>query len=133
MAKTFTNTIRVYIEDTDAAGIMYHPNHMKFFERSRTEMLRECGFTKTTMERDYQLLFVIKDMSIDYKAPAFMDDLLEVQTALESHTATRLIFIQEIYRSQKLVASAKITVVCVNKEYKPSPLPELLLTQLTTL
>ena len=132
MAKTFTHSIRVYIEDTDAAGIMYHPNHMKFFERSRTEMLRDCGFTKTTMERDYKLLFVIKDMSINYKAPAFMDDLLEIKTTLESNTATRLIFFQEIYRSQTLIASAKMTIVCVNKDYKPTPLPELLLTQLTT-
>ena len=132
MAKLFTNTIRVYIEDTDAAGIMYHPNHIKFFERSRTEMLRDCGFTKTILEEDYDLRFVIKDMNIDYKSPAFMDDLLEVKTILEEHTSTRLVFFQEIYRSQTLVASAKMTIVCVGNTYRPAPLPKELLAKLTT-
>lgn len=130
MAKVFTHPVRVYIEDTDAGGIVYHPNYLKFFERARTEMLRTCGFSKTTLEQDYQLLFVIKNLSIDYKAPAFMDDMLEVQTTLDNHTPTRLHFVQEIYRSQSLLSSAKLTVVCVNKSYKPSALPKPLLQSL---
>ena len=128
--KKFTHTVRVYIEDTDAAGIVYYPNHLKFFERGRTELLREYGFTKTTLEADYDLRFVIKSTSIEYKAPAFMDDLLEVRTVLEKHTPTRLIFNQEIYRSQILIASGKMTVVCVNNTYKPAPLPPVLLGKL---
>ncbi len=130
--RIFTHTIRVYIEDTDAAGIVYHPNHLKFFERSRTEMLRECEFTKTTLDNDYDLRFIIKDISTNYKAPAFMDDLLEIKTTLEGHTPTRLLFAQEIYRSQTLIASAKMTIVCVNNAYRPAPLPALLLEKLTT-
>tara|TARA_R110002095_G_scaffold94253_2_gene82024 strand:- start:477 stop:887 length:411 start_codon:yes stop_codon:yes gene_type:complete len=129
--KTFKHSIRVYIEDTDAAGIVYHPNHLKFFERARTEMLRDCGFTKTRLEQEEQLLFVIKDTAIDFKAPAFMDDLLEVQTILENHKPTRFYFAQEIYRSQTLVASAKMTIVCVNKAYRPAPLPQQLIDQLS--
>lgn len=129
--KTFIHSIRVYIEDTDAAGIVYHPNHLKFFERARTEMLRDCGFTKTRLEQEEQLLFVIKEATVDFKAPAFMDDLLDVHTALEKHKATRFYFTQEIYRSQTLIASAKMTIVCVNKNYKPSPLPPSLVKQLT--
>ena len=80
--KIFTHPIRVYIEDTDAAGIVYHPNHIKFFERARTKMLRECDYTKTRLEEEEQLLFVIKTITVDYKAPAFMDDLLDVRTLL---------------------------------------------------
>lgn len=129
--KIFKHTVRVYIEDTDAAGIVYHPNHIKFFERARTEMLRECGYTKTRLEEEEKLLFVIKTITVDYKAPAFMDDLLEVRTILENHKPTRFYFSQEIYRSQTLIASAKMTIVCVNKTYRPASLPQSLIHKLT--
>ncbi|HBN22340.1 MAG TPA: tol-pal system-associated acyl-CoA thioesterase [Holosporales bacterium] len=129
--KIFKHTIRVYIEDTDAAGIVYHPNHIKFFERARTEMLRECGYTKTRLEEEEKLLFVIKTITVDYKAPAFMDDHLEVRTILDDHKPTRFYFSQEIYCSQTLIASAKMTIVCVNKAYRPASLPQSLINKLT--
>lgn len=129
--KIFKHPIRVYIEDTDAAGIVYHPNHIKFFERARTEMLRGCGFTKTRLEEKEKVLFVIKTITVDYKTPAFMDDLLEVHTFLEDYKPTRFYFSQEIYRSQTLIASAKMTVVCVNKTYRPASLPQSLIDKLT--
>lgn len=128
--KIFTHSIRVYIEDTDAAGIVYHPNHIKFFERARTEMLRECGYTKTRLEEEEKLLFVIKTITVDYKTPAFMDDLLEIRTTLDDHKPTRFYFSQEIYRSQTLIASAKMIVVCVNKTYRPASLPQELIDKL---
>ena len=122
--KTFSHMIRVYIEDTDAGGLMYHTNHIKFMERGRTEALRECGFTKVTMDEKYGLYFVVKTVEIDYKSPAYMDDLLEVQTTLLSVSKARMYFLQGIYRSQTLIASAKLTIVCINKDFRPEALPQ---------
>lgn len=121
--KTFTHPIRVYIEDTDAGGIVYHTNHIKYMERGRTEALRECGYTKITLDQTHKVYFVVKDIHIDYKAPALMDDMLEVRTTLESTSKARMFFLQEIYRSQTLIASAKLTIVCVNHSLKPEPVP----------
>ena len=117
------HSIQVYIEDTDAAGIVYHPNYLKFCERARTEMLRSCGLTKTNIEKDHGLKFVIKDTSMQFIAPSYLDDLLCVHTSIDDFTPTRLFFQQEIYRSDKLLTSATITVVCINNNYKPAKLP----------
>ena len=93
-------------------------------ERARSEALRSCGFTKTTLDATHQIYFVIKDIFIDYKSPAFMDDLLDIHTKLDSVSKARLYFHQDIFRDETLIATAKLTVVCINKTYKPTNLPE---------
>lgn len=121
--RLFSHTLRVYIEDTDAVGIVYHSNHIKYMERARTEALRECGLTKGSLTDEHGVYFVVKDIFIDYKLPALMDDLLEVRTFVDSISGARLYFIQEIYRSETLIASAKLTLVCVNTSHRPTNLP----------
>lgn len=124
MSYTFRHPIRVYVEDTDAAGIVYHTNHIKYMERGRTEAMRECGYTKVSLDNTHKVYFVIKDIQIDYKVPIVMDDLIEVRTTLDSVSRARLNFTQELYRDDNLMASAKLTVVCINKQYKPTNVPE---------
>lgn len=124
MPYTFRHPVRVYVEDTDAAGIVYHTNHIKYMERGRTEALRDCGFTKVSLDKTIQLYFVVKDIHIDYKVPILMDDLLEVRTTLDSVSKARLYFTQELFRDEVLMATAKLTLVCINKDLKPTPLPE---------
>ncbi len=124
MSFTFSHPIRVYVEDTDAAGIVYHTNHIKYMERGRSEALRECGYTKSTLDKTHKVYFVVKDIHIDYVAPAFMDDLLDVRTTLQSVSRARLNFLQELYRDDTLIATAKLTIVCINQSYKPTNVPE---------
>lgn len=130
MSHTFTHNIRVYVEDTDAAGIVYHTNHIKYMERGRSEALRTCGFTKTLLDKTLQVYFVVKDISIDYKTPAFMDDLLEVRTTVTSVSKARLFFLQELYRDDILIATAQLTIVCINRAYKPTLVPEAIISAL---
>ena len=123
----FNLTIRVYIEDTDAAGIVYYVNYLKFMERARTEYLRHIGFGHYLLTEDY--LFVVRKAQIDYKQPAKMDDELRV-TAKQGKAS--LLFEQCIYRQDTLLSRAEIDIACVAKQsLKPCALPTRLTELLT--
>jgi 4-hydroxybenzoyl-CoA thioesterase len=99
----FTFPIRIYIEDTDAAGIVYYVNYLKFMERARTEYLRHIGFGHYLLTEDY--LFVVRKVQIDYKQPAKMDDLLQVTARIIIKLGkASLQFEQHLYRQQTLLA-----------------------------
>ena len=118
----FSLNIRVYIEDTDAAGIVYYVNYLKFMERARTEYLRHIGFGHYLLTEDY--LFVVRKAQIDYKQPAKMDDELRVTAQIIKQGKASLVFEQCIYRQDTLLARAEINIACVAKEsLKPCALP----------
>lgn len=115
-------THRVYIEDTDQMGIVYHANHLRFFERARTELLRENGLSLTTMAI-YDTHFAIHDVHIRYIFPARLDDVLMIKTKCEQKKACGLLFRQLMYnQSEQLLSEATIQVVCVDKNLKPKRL-----------
>lgn len=120
----FSLPIRVYIEDTDAGGIVYYVNYLKFMERARTELLRSLGFGKAGANREgYQ--FVVHSAEIDYKKPAQLDDLLDVTATVVSVRGASVFFTQEVRREGVLLSNAKIKIACVDgASMRPMPIPQ---------
>jgi acyl-CoA thioester hydrolase len=105
--------VRVYWEDTDAGGIVYYANHLKFFERARTEWLRSLGVGQEALRRELGIGFVVAESRIRYLAPARLDDLLEVSVVLTRTGAASLEFAQQSRRDGALLAEATIRIGCV--------------------
>lgn len=119
----FSWPVRVYIEDTDAGGIVYYVNYLKFFERARTECLRSLGFDHYLTSAD-PVLFVVRHANVDYKQPARLDDQLMVSAAMSKIGRASLHFRQRITRAGVIIADAHIEVACVDQQHlKPRPLP----------
>ncbi|QIW16428.1 tol-pal system-associated acyl-CoA thioesterase [Pasteurellaceae bacterium RH1A] len=118
--------IRVYYEDTDAGGVVYHANYLHFFERARTEFLRQAGFSQQALFAE-NLAFVVKKMEIDYQFPARLDDLLQVETTILELKKASMVFLQRLYKEGQCLSQAKVTVASVNLEkMKPVALPSAL-------
>ncbi len=132
-ARWFTITVRVYYEDTDFSGIVYHANHLKFFERGRTDALRACGVVHSELlARDEPLAFTIRKMTTEWIAPARIDDLLEVRTAFTELRGARMALVQEMRRGEDLIARADVEAACMNFEGRPRRLPAEVLAKLAT-
>lgn len=115
--------IRVYYEDTDAGGVVYHARYLHFFERARTEYLRQLGFSQQNLLAD-SLAFVVKKMEIDYKIPARLDDLLRVQTKISELKGAKIVFYQQLWRDDNLLSEALVTVASVDlTKMKPIAIP----------
>ena len=125
---TFDLPVRVYYEDTDAGGVMYYPNHLKFCERGRTEYLRNLGFLNSTLMSEQGVLFVVRRVEADYLKPARLDDLLTVKTTLQSLKNTSFFMKQDIMRGDDHLFSMTVLLVCVNTDGKPVALPAALKT-----
>ena len=115
--------LRVYIEDTDAGGIVYYVNYLKFMERARTELLRSFGFDKSWIfEREH--MFVVQRIAADYVAPAALDDELQVSADVVRMGRAWLDFEQRIVRDGAALCAAEVRVVCVKKStMKPTAMP----------
>ena len=120
---TFNWPVRVYIEDTDAGGIVYYVNYLKFMERARTELLRSRGFDKAwILEQEH--MFVVKRMNADYLKPAVLDDDLRVSAAIIGSGRAWLDFVQQVCRGDEPLCHAEVRVVCVKKAtMKPAAMP----------
>ncbi|MCG8380426.1 MAG: tol-pal system-associated acyl-CoA thioesterase [Proteobacteria bacterium] len=132
MSKEFSWQVRVYYEDTDAAGVVFYANYLRYMERARTEWLRHVGFEHKYLQDEFGVLFAVKKLSIDYKKPGQLDDLLTVKSRLLERRGASLIFQQTISNSfDELLSQAEIKVACLNtKTLKASPIPENLVTEL---
>lgn len=117
--------IRIYYEDTDAGGVVYHARYAHFFERARTEMLREKGFEQQKLRKE-NIAFVVRKMTIDYLHPAKLDDLLTVETTITYVQLTSLAFLQRLINQQgKEICTAEIVIVSIDTfKMKPTRLPE---------
>lgn len=122
MANYFTFPIRIYIEDTDAGGIVYHANHIRFMERTRTEWLRASGIEHYWHQTDYN--FVVREISVKYLKPILMDDLLTVTARVISCKSASFSLQQEIYRGEILLASGEVVLACLGQDMRPRKLPE---------
>ncbi|MBT3457796.1 MAG: tol-pal system-associated acyl-CoA thioesterase [Thiotrichales bacterium] len=124
---------RVYYEDTDAGGVVFYANYLKFIERGRTEYLRELGFEQSIQAKEKNLVFVVKSLSADYLSPAFLDDMIEVQTSIKLINNASLIFAQKILNLEKntVLFNAEVKVVSVLKNnLKPCAFPQEILEKL---
>lgn len=120
------NSIRVYVEDVDLMGIVYHSNYLCYLERSRTEVLRKYNILLSELDTS-GILFAISELSIKYKVPARVDDLLTITTEVREVTACSLLFEQFIVNEKGLtICEAIVKVVCVNKDLKPRRLPDII-------
>ena len=120
-------TVRVYYEDTDAGGVVYYANYLKYIERGRTEHLRELGFELATIAEEIGLVFVVKSVKANYLLPAFLDDTIEVQTSIELVKHASLIFAHKITNIEKntVLFNAEVKVVSVLKNnLKPCAFPQ---------
>ena len=111
-----TLTARVYYEDTDAGGIVYHANYLKFAERARTEFLRFVGWDRLRVERELGIGFIVRHAEINYRAPAKLDDLLTVKTTVTAIGNTSMTMQQDIWRDDTVLAEIKIVIVAVSPE-----------------
>ncbi len=124
---------RVYYEDTDAGGVVFYANYLKFIERGRTEYLRELGFEQSIQTKEKNLVFVVRSLSADYLSPAFLDDMIEVQTSIKLIKNASLIFAQKILNLEKntVLFNAEVKVVSVLKNnLKPCAFPQEILEKL---
>ena len=128
MTNCFQFPIRVYIEDTDAGGIVYHANHIKYMERTRTEWLRALGFEHYWHQQDF--IFVVHEISVKYIKPIVMDDLVTVTARVISCKSASFCLIQHIYRDEILLASGEVTIACLSTDMRPRKLPENLRTMI---
>lgn len=119
-----TITVRIYWEDTDAGGIVYHASHVRFFERGRTEYLRALGISQSEMAAsDHALFFAVRRMEIDYLKAAKLDDLLEVTTSTRAIGGARMVLDQILKRGEETIATAVVTVVAIGRDGRPHRIP----------
>jgi acyl-CoA thioester hydrolase len=121
---THRQAIRVYFEDTDAAGIVYYANYLKFAERARTDMLRDFGISHAEMMKRDGLVLVVRRCEIDYRKPAKLDDLLTIETDAGKLGGASVDLAQRVLRDGEVLAELKVLVVCVGKDGRPHRIPD---------
>ncbi len=122
-----TTDIRVYYEDTDAGGVVYHASYLRFAERGRTEFLRHLGHQNRDLEKEFGILFVVRHIDIHYHKPAFLDDCLRMETSIEKMKNTSFVMKQSAHRDKEIIADMHVALVCVDANtIKPVRLPDVI-------
>jgi acyl-CoA thioester hydrolase len=120
----FSWPTRVYWEDTDAGGVVYHAQYLAFLERARTEWLRALGKGQELLRVDHDLVFAVRAMRIEFRAPARLDDVLQVTIALRECRRASLVFAQSTYRDGVRLLDAEVRVAALTASgFRPCPLP----------
>ena len=119
MGRQHTHSLRIYIEDTDAGGIVYYANYLKFAERARTEFMRSLGWENAAMMRGEGNKFVVRTCSLNCLTPAYLDDRVEVRTRCLARGGATLTLAQHIYRGETLLATLDVLLAYVNGEGRP--------------
>lgn len=128
----FTWPVRVYWEDTDAGGVVYHASYLRFFERARTEWLRAHGLDQSAVRENHGVVFVVRDIAIEFHAPARLDDELDVLIDAVDLRSASMSFAQRILRrvDGAVLTSARVRAACVAAaDFKPQRIPEALFTE----
>ncbi|WP_271952275.1 tol-pal system-associated acyl-CoA thioesterase [Ruegeria faecimaris] len=115
-------SVKVYYEDTDMGGVVYHANYLKYIERARSDYVRRLGNDQNAM-RDAGIVWVVRRIEAEYLAPAKFDDDLEIETEIKSLSGVRLIMAQVVKRGEEEIFRAIVTAVCMNAQGKPVRLP----------
>jgi len=127
----FSSNFRVYYEDTDAGGIVYYANYLKFAERARTEMLREVGIIQSELIEKEGIFFVVRRAEINLAKSARLDDLLTVETEIIKFGGASIEIFQSILCNAVSLADTKILIACVDKNSKPCRIPKNIISALT--
>jgi acyl-CoA thioester hydrolase len=123
--------VRVYYEDTDAGGVVFYANYLKFFERARTEMLRDMGFEQDQLIAEQNIIFVVRSVQVDYLKPAHFNDFLDISAQITQAKKVSLNFEQEVARGDELLCKGKIRIACLDaKSMRPKTIPETIMQQL---
>ena len=124
MHKIFKHNVKVYYEDTDAGGVVYYANYLKYLERARTEALSKIGLSNTKIKNDFGALIIVKSCNIEYKQSAHLEDNLQIKSFINSTSKTSFFMKQSIFKDQELIVDADIHLVFVNEKSKPIKIPE---------
>ena len=127
MSEPFRFALTVYYEDTDAAGVVYYANYLKFMERARTEWLGSLGFDVAEFEAAHGVVFVVHRMEIDYRLPARLSDRLEATLEIVELGRARMVALQQVQRGGSVLAQARVTLACVKRaNWRPARIPAVL-------
>jgi acyl-CoA thioester hydrolase len=125
--KIFSWPVRVYFQDTDAGGVVYHANYVNFMERARTEWLRTFGYSNAGMMKELGVMFVVRSMKVDYLRPAQLDDLLTITALVKEIGRSRVTLTQTVVRGEELLTEGEVHLVCVTADaFKPVSVPDVL-------
>ena len=123
----FNWPLRVYYEDTDSGGVVYHSNYLNFMERARTEWLRALGFEQPALKTDLGIIFVVHSMTLIFKSPAYFNDLLEIRARLLKIGHGSMEFSQSVTREDNLLVEATVKLACVDAvSFKPIGIPAII-------
>ena len=115
MSKKFK--LRIYYEDTDAGGVVYYANYLKFLERARTKILLDNNFNHTIIKKKYKIIIVVKSCNIDFIKPAILDDDLTILTSIIKKSKIQIYLNQTIYRNKELILNAEVRLVSLNEKF----------------
>lgn len=131
----FSWPVRVYYEDTDAGGVVYYANYLRFMERARTERLRQLGMEQQALRETAGILFAVRSAELDFRRPARLDDALRVSAELVECRRASLVFQQAVYLegdASRVFCGARVRVACLDAErLRPRPIPDFILQELT--
>ena len=125
MLKNFNHKIKVYYEDTDAGGVVYYANYLKYLETARTEALIKISLSNLKIRNNFKALIIVKSCNIDYKKSAYLEDELNIKSYILSLTKTSFIMSQTIVKDRIVIVEAKIRLVFINQKAKPIKIPKL--------
>ena len=127
MPKNFNHKIKVYYEDTDAGGVVYYANYLKYLERARTEALIKIGLSNLKIKNNFKALIIVKSCNINYKKSAYLEDELNVKSYILSTTKTSFVMTQTIIKNKIIIVEAKTQLVFVNEKSRPIKIPKLVI------
>ncbi|MDQ6924105.1 MAG: tol-pal system-associated acyl-CoA thioesterase [Pseudomonadota bacterium] len=123
-AQPYFWNVRVYYEDTDAAGVVYYANYLRYLERARTEWLAAAGVTLSALEIEHNAVFVVHRLEIDFRRPARLGDSLTISLAPLERTRVRLVVAQDVLRNDELISSARVSLACLDRRtWRPVVIP----------
>ena len=126
MHENFYHNLKVYYEDTDAGGVVYYANYLKYLERARTEALASIGLSNLQIKEKFGALIIVKSCNIEYKKPAHLEDELSIRSFIKSISKASFFMNQFITKNQVSIVEAKVHLVFVNEKGKPIKVPDLI-------
>ena len=126
MHENFYHTVKVYYEDTDAGGIVYYANYLKYLERARTEALATIGLSNLQIKEKFGALIIVKSCNIEFKKSAYLEDNLNIRSFIKSVTKTSFVINQFISKDDNIIVEAQVHLVFVNDKSKPVKVPQII-------
>ena len=126
MHENFYHKVKVYYEDTDAGGVVYYANYLKYLERARTEALASIGLSNLQIKQKFGALIIVKSCNIEYKKSAHLEDELKIRSFIKSITKTSFVMNQFVTRNQEAIVDAQVHLVFINENSKPVKVPDLI-------